>query len=139
MARIEDYELPDDLYYHKEHFWVRVEDKKAVVGFTDFAQKMAGEISFVELPEVDQDVQKDEVIGSIETGKWLGKIYAPLSGTITRVNEELEDEPTLINEDPYGRGWLFEMEITNPDELKELYKGEKAVEWLKEEIKKYKK
>ncbi|MCD6382059.1 MAG: glycine cleavage system protein H, partial [Candidatus Hydrothermae bacterium] len=97
--------------------------------------------SFIELPMEGDEVSKDEVVGSFETGKWLGKIYAPVSGTVTKVNEELEDDPSIVNKDPYGEGWLFEIEMSNPDELKELMKGDsdEVVEWLKKEIEKIKK
>ncbi len=141
MREIEGYLMPEDLYYHKEHMWVRVEDGKAIVGLTDFNQKAAGELSFIELPMEGDEVSKDEVVGSFETGKWLGKIYAPVSGTVTKVNEELEDDPSIVNKDPYGEGWLFEIEMSNPDELKELMKGDsdEVVEWLKKEIEKIKK
>ncbi len=141
MREIEGYLMPEDLYYHKEHMWVRVEDGKAIVGLTDFNQKAAGELSFIELPMEGDEVSKDEVVGSFETGKWLGKIYAPVSGTVTKVNEELEDDPSIVNKDPYGEGWLFEIEMSNPDELKDLMKGDsdEVVEWLKKEIEKIKK
>jgi len=141
MREIEGYLMPEDLYYHKEHMWVRVENGKAIVGLTDFNQKAAGELSFIELPMEGDEVSKDEVVGSFETGKWLGKIYAPVSGTVTKVNEELEDDPSIVNKDPYGEGWLFEIEMSNPDELKELMKGDsdEVVEWLKKEIEKIKK
>ena len=141
MREIEGYLMPEDLYYHKEHMWVRVENGKAIVGLTDFNQKAAGELSFIELPMEGDEVSKDEVVGSFETGKWLGKIYAPVSGTVTKVNEELEDDPSIVNKDPYGEGWLFEIEMSNPDELKDLMKGDsdEVVEWLKKEIEKIKK
>ena len=141
MREIEGYLMPEDLYYHKEHMWVRVENGKAIVGLTDFNQKAAGELSFIELPMEGDEVSKDEVVGSFETGKWLGKIYAPVSGTVTKVNAELEDDPSIVNKDPYGEGWLFEIEMSNPDELKELMKGDsdEVVEWLKKEIEKIKK
>lgn len=134
---IKGYKLPDDLYYHKEHMWVKVEGDKARVGITDFAQKLAGEISFIELPEEGDEVEKDSVVGSYETGKWLGKVYAPISGEVISVNEDVEDEPELINEDPYGKGWLFEIKISDMSQLDELMKGEEAKNWLLEEIKKH--
>ncbi len=137
MRMVGEYKLPEELYYHPEHLWVRVEGNKAIVGITDFNQKLAGEISYIELPEEGDEVEKDQVIGSFETGKWLGKIYAPVSGTITKINEELEDAPAIINEDPYGKGWLFEIEMSNPDEVNELLYGDAAVEWQKKEIEKH--
>ena len=136
MAEVEGYNMPDDLYYHKEHMWVKVEGDKAKVGINDFTQKLAGELSYIELPSEGDTASQDEAIGSYETGKWMGKIFAPLSGEITAVNEELEDNPALINEDPYGKGWIFEMKVGDTSELDNLMKGEAAAEWLKGEIKK---
>lgn len=137
MADVQGYNLPDDLYYHKEHMWVRIEGNKGIVGMDDFSQKLAGELSYVELPSEGDEVSQDEVVGTYETGKWMGKLYAPVSGTVVRINTEVEDEPSIVNEDPYGKGWLFEIELSNPDELKNLMKGEDAVKWLEEEIKKH--
>jgi len=137
MAKVEDYNMPDELYYHKEHMWARVEEDKVKVGLTDFSQELAGEISYIEMPEEGDEVKQDDVVGSYETGKWLGKIYAPISGEIINMNEDAEDDPTLINKDPYGEGWIFEMKMGNSAELNNLMKGEKAVEWLKGEIAKH--
>ena len=137
MADVQGYSLPDDLYYHKEHMWVRVEGNKAVVGMDDFSQKLAGELSYVELPGEGDEVSQDEVVGTYETGKWMGKLYAPVSGTVVKINTEVEDEPSLVNEDPYGKGWLFEIELSNPEEVNNLMRGEAAVKWLEEEIKKH--
>lgn len=134
---VQGYDMPDDLYYHKEHVWVRVKGNKATVGFNDFTQKMAGEISYVETPFEDDEVAQDDEVGTLETGKWVGKMFAPVSGKVTAVNEELMDDPTLINEDPYGKGWLFEIEMSNPEELENLMKIEDASEWLKSEIDKH--
>ncbi len=134
---VKGYNMPDDLYYHKEHMWVKVEGSKAKVGLTDFAQKLAGEISFIELPEEGDEVEKDSVVGSYETGKWLGKIYAPISGEVVAVNEDVDDDPAIINEDPYGKGWLFEIEMSDPSELDDLMKGEDAKNWLLKEIEKH--
>jgi glycine cleavage system H protein len=137
MATVEGYELPDELYYHEEHMWARVEGRKVVVGITDFAQKLAGDISYVDIPEEGDEVEQGERVGTIETGKWLGKLYAPVSGEVTSRNEKLEDDPTIINSDPHGEGWIFEIEMSDPDELEKLLHGEDAVEWLKGEIEKH--
>ena len=137
MATVEGYDLPDDLYYHKEHMWVRVEGDEAVVGTTDFAQKLAGDISFVDMPEEGDEIEQDERVGTIETGKWLGKLYAPVSGEVTARNEEVEDDPTVINREPYGEGWIFKIEMSDKSELDKLFKGDAAVEWLKGEIAKH--
>ncbi len=137
MAEIEGYYLPDDLYYHREHMWVKKEGEMLKVGIDDFSQKLAGEFSYIDLPEIGTKVSKDDVIGSYETGKWMGKIYAPVSGEIIEVNKTLEDKPFLINEDPYGKGWIFILKPSNPKEIDELMHGEDAINWLKQEIEKY--
>ncbi len=137
MAKVEEYDMPDELYYHKEFMWVRVEGEEAVVGLNDFSQKLAGEISYIEMPEEGDEVKQDEAIGSYETGKWLGKLYAPVSGEVTAMNEEVEDEPTLVNKDPYGEGWLFKIKMGDPAQLDNLMKGEEAIEWLRGEIAKH--
>ena len=137
MAVVKKYELPDELYHHKEHMWLRAEDDVATVGLNDFAQKLAGEIQFVELPDVDDEVSADEVVGTVETGKWVGKLYALVSGDITEVNEDVDDDPSLINSDPYGDGWLFKLKMADGSELSNLMQGEDAVAWLEEEIGKH--
>jgi glycine cleavage system H protein len=137
MTKIENYDLPEELYYHQEHMWAKVEGDKVKVGLSDFSQKLAGEISYIEMPEEGVQVNQGKVVGIYETGKWLGKIYAPVSGEVISINEDAEDDPTLINKDPYGAGWIFEMKMSDSAELANLMKGEKAVEWLKGEITKH--
>jgi glycine cleavage system H protein len=137
MATVGKYDLPDELYYHKEHMWLRVEGDAATVGLNDFAQKLAGEIQFVELPDVDDAVGADEVVGTVETGKWVGKLYAPVGGEIAEVNEGVDDDPSLINSDPYGEGWLFKVKMSDPGELARLMRGEAAVAWLQGEAAKH--
>ncbi len=131
---VEGFDLPDDLYYYHEHIWARVEGDLVTCGLTDFAQNLAGDVAFVNLPYEEDDVEQGKKAGTVETGKWLGTIYAPVSGEVTEVNEELEDEPSLVNEDPYGAGWFFVIKMKDSSELESLLKGEKAVEWLKNEI-----
>lgn len=137
MAKVENYDMPEELYYHKEHTWVKVEGDIVKVGLNDFSQKLAGEISYIEMPEEGDQVNQDGVMGSFETGKWLGKIYAPVSGEVVKINEDVEDEPTLINNDPYGKGWIFDIRMSDSAELSNLMKGEKAIKWLKGEIAKH--
>ncbi len=136
MVKVEIFELPEDLYYTEEHEWARVEEgKKVRVGLTDFAQKLAGEIIYVDLPDEGTKVERMQVVATYESGKWVGKLHAPVSGVIVEVNRELEERPELINEDPYGKGWVIVIEAENLDEeIKKLLHGDKAVEWLKEEI-----
>lgn len=101
MIKVEDYDMPEELYSHKEHMWVKVEGNKVKVGVSDFSQKLVGEISNIEMPEEGGQVNQDKVVGRYETGKWLGKIYAPVSGEVISINEDAEDDPTLINKDPF--------------------------------------
>ncbi|MBU4266315.1 MAG: glycine cleavage system protein GcvH [Candidatus Altiarchaeales archaeon] len=135
---VEGYNMPDDLYYHKEYMWAKVEGNVAVVGFTDFAQKMAGDVSYVEMPFDGDEVSQDSEVGTIETGKWVGKMFAPVSGKVSATNEKLYDDPTIINKDPYGEGWVFKIEMSSPDDVNNLMKGEAAAEWQKGEIEKHK-
>lgn len=137
--KIEEYEIPDDIYYHKEHSWAKKEDDLIIVGVDDFAQKLAGEIVYVDLPYEGDEVTQGKPFATIESGKWVGKIYAPVSGEIIEVNEEVDDDASAINEDPYNKGWVVKIKQSNPDELNNLMKGEKVVEWLKLEIEKHKK
>ncbi len=139
MAEIEGYNLPEELYYHSEHMWVRKEGDLIRVGLNDFSQKLSGELSFIELPETSGEVKANQVIGSYETGKWMGKIYAPVAGEVVEINEELEDDPTLINSDPYGAGWMFTMRPSEPSQVDALMQGDAAVDWIKAEIEKHKK
>jgi glycine cleavage system H protein len=115
-------EFPDNLHYTKEHEWVRVEeDGSVVVGITDYAQEQLGDIVFVELPEVsDEPVQKDEPFAVVESVKAVSDVYAPLTGRVIEVNDELPNSPEVINQDPYGDGWMLRMELDNKSELDEL-------------------
>ena len=112
------YNFPDDLWYDKNHFWARIEGDTVVMGTTDFAQKLAGDIGYVEIPEEGQKVQQGKPFGSIESGKWVGRIYAVFSGEVTAVNEALEDEPELINSSPYEEGWICKISPENLEEEK---------------------
>jgi len=137
---IEGYGLPDDLYYHKEHFWARVEGNIVTVGTTDFAQKLAGQIVYVELPSVGRTVEQGKPVGSMESGKWVGRIYTPISGKVESVNQELEDSPELINESPYEKGWICRISPSNlQEELGNLMKGESAAGFTRSEIERVKK
>lgn len=137
MAEVQGFQLPDELWYHKEHMWAKVEGDLATVGVTDFYQKLAGEISYIELPSVGDDISVDDVVGTVETGKWIGKIYAPLSGTVEEVNDKIEDEPNLPNTDPYGNGWLYKVKFSDSSELDQLFKGDTAISWQTEQIAKH--
>jgi glycine cleavage system H protein len=123
MTTIGDYEFPDELYYDQDHSWVRVEDNVATIGLSMFGQDLAGEIVYVEMPRIGREVAKGEAFMSMESGKWVGRVKAPVSGKITAANEELEWESTTVNEDPYGEGWLAKLELGDPSELDGLMKA----------------
>jgi glycine cleavage system H protein len=141
MGKIEDYELPDDLYYTTEHTWAKVEGDSVVVGVTDFAQAMAEKIQAVQLPFEGESVEFMKPFGTLESGKWTGKIYAPVSGEVTAFNEGLWDDASFINNDPYG-AWLIKVSPSNLDEdLSKLMKGgtDEFVQWQLAEIERVKK
>ena len=136
LVKVDDHEVVEGLYYSKEYFWVRIEDGKARMGITDYAQKQLREIVFAELPSAGDTLTQNEPFGTVESVKAVSDLVAPLSGTVEEVNEEVRDRPELLNEDPYGEGWLLVVSPTNLDEeLKVLMDFEKAVEWHKETIK----
>ncbi len=133
MVEVEGYEVPEGLYYSKDWMWIKVEDGKARVGITDYAQKQMREIVFAELPEVGAEVKKDEPFGTLESVKSVSDLISPLTGKVVEVNTEASDSPEIINEDPYGKGWLLVIEPDNlEEELKTLMNFERAVEWHKE-------
>ncbi len=109
----EGYSFPDDLKYDKNHFWARVEGDLVVTGATEFVSKQAGEITFVDLPEEGDALTQGKPFGSIESGKWVGRIYAVVSGEVAEINSELEDEPEKLNEDPYTVGWICKIKPSN--------------------------
>ncbi len=114
-------EFPEDLLYTREHSWARQEeDGRVVIGVTEFVQEELGEISYVELPREGEKVSQMEVIGSVESLRGVTEIYSPISGTVMEVNELLLDDPTIINDDPYGEGWIAVVELEDPSELNRL-------------------
>ena len=136
MAKVNDYEVVEGLYYSKDYMWVRVEDGKARIGVTDYAQKQMRDIVFVELPSAGDTLGLNEPFGTVESVKAVSDLVAPLSGMIEEVNEEVDSRPELLNEDPYGEGWLLIISPTDlKKELEELMDFEKAVDWHKEIIK----
>ncbi len=136
MTTIEGYDMPDELYYHGDHAWVKIEDDGTVrIGMDDFYQQTAGETTYIDLPFEGDEVEQGETCGKIQSAKWVGKFVAPISGEILETNEDLEDDCTLINTDPYGEGWIMKMKPENLDEeLESLSHGEKVEEWLMFEI-----
>ena len=136
MADIKGFNMPDELYYHKDHSWARVDGTKVTVGMTDFFQKEAGDIVFIDLPDEEDEVSQGEVCGKIQSRKWIGKLVAPVSGEIVEINEDLEEDTSLINKDPYDEGWILVIEAEDLDsELANLMQGEAVIGFIEEEIK----
>jgi glycine cleavage system H protein len=136
MADIKGYNMPDELYYHKDHSWAKVDGAKVTVGMNDFFQKEAGDIVFLDLPETEEEVSQGEVCGKIQSRKWIGKLVAPVSGEIVEINEDLEEDSSLINSDPYGKGWILVIESSSLEEdLGNLMKGPTVAPFIEDEIK----
>jgi glycine cleavage system H protein len=135
---IQGYNLPDELYYEENHFWVRDDGDLLVMGMDDFAQQMAGEIVYVQLPDEGKKIKAGKKFAKMESGKWLGKVYGPVNGELAAVNEELEENPGLINEDCYAQGWMYKIKPYDKAELQNLLKEPDAIEkWLLADIEKY--
>ena len=113
-------EAPPGLRYSKEHEWVAAEESVATVGITDHAQEQLGEIVYIELPSIGEKVSKDDPFGVVESVKAVSDIYAPVSGTVLEVNEDLAESPEVVNEDPYGDGWLIRVKVSDPAEFDDL-------------------
>jgi len=124
---------PDDIKYHREHAWVRVEGKNATVGITDFAQQQLGDIVYVDLPEADTEVDADSELCEIESTKATSPVVSPVSGTVHEVNDDLADSPEIINEDPYGNGWIIVITMSDPSEVNDLMNRDEYEKFLKEE------
>ncbi len=117
-------EIPEELLYTEEHEWVYVDGDVAIVGITDYAQGELGDVIFVELPEVGDHVQQLEPFGSIEAVKTVSDVFAPVSGEVVEINSELDSNPQLINQDPYGEGWMVKIKMSDPKELESLLSAE---------------
>ena len=112
--RFQDYEIPDDLFYSKEHEWVRLDGKEAVVGITDYAQKQLHEVVYVEVSlKVGSGVEQNETMGTVESVKSVSDVFSPITGKIAKVNAELADSPELVNQEPYGKGWLARVNLAD--------------------------
>jgi len=138
--QISGFEFPDGLYYDKLHGWAQVDGNVITQGLTGFGQAIAQEIVFVEAPRTGREVEQDQTFMSMESGKWVGRIAALVSGKIAEINEELEWEPTLVNESPFQDGWLVKIEMADSAELDNLMKAgsPELKAFIEEEAEKYK-
>ena len=126
---------PNDFYYSKDHEWVKVDGDEATVGVTDFAQKQLGDVVYVELPEVGSSLEFHQSLGVVESVKAVSDVYSPLSGEVSAVNDELNDVPEILNQDPHGKGWIVKLKLKNKAELDKLMsmdEYEKFLEGLEE-------
>jgi len=139
MARFEGFELPDDLYYHPEdHLWARVEDGRVRVGLDDLAQRSAGQVRHVRLKPPGRKIAAGRSFGTIEAGKYVGPLRAPVGGTLVEINQQVMGQPDLINADPYGEGWLVVIEAEDLDaDLAGLVHGPDVQTWLEEAVRDY--
>ncbi|MDA8106306.1 MAG: glycine cleavage system protein GcvH [Nitrospiraceae bacterium] len=126
---------PDDVRYHKEHTWVKVSGKKGTIGITEYAQDALGDIVYIDLPEVEDDVEANSEISEIESTKATSAVISPVSGKILKVNEELSESPEVINEDPYGKGWIAVIELGNLSEVDDLMDATEYEKYIEEEAK----
>jgi len=125
-------DFPEELKYSKEHVWVRVEGKRAIIGITDFAQEELGTIRSIELPAVGDELEQDDSMGSIEARKTVAELYAPVSGAVLEANDDLSDSPELMNDDPYDGGWIVVVELADPEELNLLMSADDYQEYIDE-------
>jgi glycine cleavage system H protein len=124
---------PKELRYSEEHEWVKVEGETVRIGITDFAQSELGDIVFVELPEVGDEVTADEPFGSVESVKTVSELYAPISGKVVEINEDLNDSPEFVNESPYEKAWMIVIEPANASDVDNLMTAEQYEEMIKED------
>jgi len=123
-------DYPQDLKYTKDHEWSRVQAKKAMIGITDFARDQLGDVVYLELPEVGAEVKRGQPFGVVESTKAVSELFAPLTGKVTKVNQELVDAPEGINDSPYEKGWMIEIELSQPDEVAQLLSATQYQELL---------
>lgn len=122
---------PRDLRFHKEHEWIRVEGSKATLGISQFAQDALGDVVFVDVPKVGTSIKAEEQLGEVESTKATSVIYTPVTGKVLEVNSALQDHPELLNQDPYGKGWIAILELAQPSEVDGLMTAEQYEEFLK--------
>lgn len=126
-------DFPKELKYHKEHTWVKVEGNRALIGITEHAQEELGDIVYVELPERGTDAEQDESFGTVESAKAISELFSPISGRVVDINEDLADQPELINDDPYDSGWMVEVEMSDPAEVNNLLSSDQYRKYIEEE------
>ena len=122
---------PQDLRYHKEHEWIRVNGSQVTLGISNFAQDALGDVVFIDLPDVGTELAAEAELGEVESTKATSTIYSPISGSVVQINQELEEHPELLNQDPYGKGWIAVLDLSNPSEIDSLMTAEQYEAFLK--------
>ena len=123
--------IPTEIKYTKEHEWISLDGEVAMIGITDHAQSQLGDIVFVELPDVDSEINQNDTFGVIEAVKTVADLFAPVKGLIIELNSSLEDSPDLINSDPYGAGWIIKVKVTNSNQYDDLMSSDEYEEFIK--------
>jgi len=130
--RVDEYEIKEELYYTKDHEWVKIVEEEAIIGITDYAQKELRDIVYVDFPEMGRKVKQGEKLCEVESVKAVSEIYSPVSGEVVEVNERLEDSPELINQDPYGDGWIAKLKPESLEgDVENLMNAEEYAEYIK--------
>jgi glycine cleavage system H protein len=124
---------PEDYLYTKDHEWIFIQGDKATVGITEFAQKELGDVVYVDLPEVGDSFEASEPFGSVESVKAVSEVFCPVGGEVVEVNSKLEDTPEMVNESPHQKAWMIRIQLSNPDEAKELLSAEEYEEYIQEQ------
>ncbi|HKG45792.1 MAG TPA: glycine cleavage system protein GcvH [Pyrinomonadaceae bacterium] len=125
--------VPEDLHYSKDHEWVRVDGGQAIIGITDYAQDSLGDVVYVELPKAEEEFAANEPFGSVESVKAVSEVFTPVAGVIVSTNETLADEPETVNSDPYGKGWMIRLKMSNPAEVDSLLTAAEYEDFTKAE------
>lgn len=135
---IQGYNIPEDLYYDQDHYWYKKDGDLLIMGMNDFAQKLAGDIVYVQLPFEGKALKAGKKFAKVESGKWVGKVFSPFNGELVESNQELESNPRLINQDCYGQGWMYKIKPEDLGEMEKLFHGPENLEkWLLAEIEKH--
>lgn len=131
--QVEGYNVPEYLMYHREHIWVKPERDHLLVGWTDFAQKTAGDVTYMDLPGEGDAITADKPFGTVETGKWVGKLYAPVDGTVLEVNTDVTDDATVVNKNPYA-AWIIKVQMRDPSQMGRLLNWQAYVQVMRQKM-----
>lgn len=132
--QVKNFVIPENLFYDTNDYWIKVDGEEALIGMTDYGQNNTGDILYLELSQGGQRIKQGDRFGSIESGKWVGNLTAPLSGVVVDSNREVESNPRKVNTDSYGAGWMYKLKLSNPDEVGKLMAAKDYAKWVTEQI-----